>query len=494
MFSRYTLAFRDNVLHAPHNQHWFCPGNNPSTIAAKVMSYCSSVDGVIEGDYSNFDGRVSEWCQRHVMNAVYHRWFNKDFRKELKSYTDALIVTPARAKSFGFKYDPGVGVKSGSPTTCDLNTVLNAFLMYCAIRRTNPILTPETAFMMIGLAFGDDSLFERQYMKEWCKVVKALGMELKCEVCKPETGVTFLARVFPDPVYTSTSFQDPLRTWRKLHLTARNPNVPVEEAARDRLEGYLTIDKFTPVTSNYCRMVIRTLGDESLEMTARRMNRLDYWKEKPYWLSTGGSWPQREEDQELMLTCISHRTGFSEESLRDTIARLDNCNDRWSGPQLFEDVETPYKDTVTHDGTEVLSGVDRVLSLKQVENERKINHQRAVGGSRSMVPNEDRESATADIQQNERLRRNKGRRQRLASLQCGTREDANKIQQCPGGNVGKAQNQQDPGFQKTRSAHRTQPKQHPDGRRTPNRAPRKDREVETKPEGRDCSTPQGARN
>nr|UTQ50820.1 MAG: nodavirus polyprotein (domains: methyltransferase, RdRP, long-distance movement protein) [Koper noda-like virus 1] len=374
-FSQFTLAFRDQVLHAEHNKHWFCPGLSPVEIANKVRDYYLSVEGIIEGDYSNFDGRVSAWLQKHVMNAAYHRYFRREYSKELHSYTDMLIKCPARAKNFGFKYDSGVGVKSGSPTTCDLNTILNAFLMYAAVRKTNPMATKEEAFASIGLAFGDDSLFERQYKQQWVRLTEQVGMALKVEVCKPDTGVCFLARVFPDLENTNTSFQDPLRTWRKLHITNRDPNVPLEDAARDRLEGYLVTDGLTPLTSDYCKMVIRCFGKENERSLNKRLSRKDRLKEKPYWLTNGGSWPQSVEDVLLMLQCISHRTGVDDSTLRIAIAQCNNTTDLWAGPQLH-DTPRDYADGILPDGTPSEPVVDVVL----VEEQRNVNNSRATSG------------------------------------------------------------------------------------------------------------------
>jgi len=349
-FSAYTLKFRDAVLHEPENSHWFFPGRTPQEISEKVVEFVSKIGEPIEGDFSNFDGTVSDWCQRNVMNAVYLRYFNGRYNKELKKYTDMLISCPARAKRFGFNYEAGVGVKSGSPTTCDLNTVMNAFIQYCSIRMTLPDLEPADAFRCIGPAFGDDMLTERRYQKNMIKVVNALGMKIKMEIYKPEFGLTFLARVYPDPYTTTTSFQDPLRTWRKLHLTARDPNVPLAHAAMDRLESYLTTDKYTPVTSDYCNMVIRNYKKDD---DVKRTTRIDKDREKSYWLTQdGGAWPQKEEDVEMMWDVISNRTGIQIEVLRELKERLNAPNTTvWFGPPIEREEFGVYTNTILSDGT-----------------------------------------------------------------------------------------------------------------------------------------------
>nr|WAX26159.1 MAG: RNA-dependent RNA polymerase [Army ant associated Nodavirus 1] len=380
MFSRFTLACRDQILHAEHNKHWFCPGLTPEEISAKVCEYCQKIRQPVEGDYDNFDGSVSSWCQRHVMNAIYLRWVGREYRKDLGYFLDMLISCPARAKLFGFRYEAGVGVKSGSPTTCDLNTCLNAFLMYCAVRQTNAMLTPEEAFREIGLAFGDDSVHDIQYKNAMEKVVHQVGMKIKMEVCKPETGVTFLARVFVDPWATRTSMQDPVRTMRKAHMTSRDTNVPIADAAMDRTEGQLVTDGETPVLSNFAKMVQRVYKND-VKDHEKRMARKDRLKEKPYWLTTGGAWPQDPEDRHLMLEVMSARTGIEVAELLQMENHLDQLNDPWSVSAMDVDKEEPYKDCVKPDGTPADAEVD----ARNVQSERDVNHQRAVRGGDEVV-------------------------------------------------------------------------------------------------------------
>nr|QXN75416.1 MAG: RNA-dependent RNA polymerase [Grapevine-associated noda-like virus 1] len=372
-FSRFTLSCRDRLLHSETNEHWFCPGLTPVEIANKVREYCTQTPVVLEGDYSNFDGTVSAFLQRHVMNAVYLRYFHQTYSQEVRDYTEMLISCPARAKKFGFKYDAGVGVKSGSPTTCDLNSVLNAFLMYCAVRRTDPSLEPDMAFRMVGLAFGDDSLFDRQYKSQWQRVVDMVGMTIKIEECKPTTGVTFLARVFPNPVDTKTSFQDPVRTWRKLHITTRDPLVPLADAALDRIEGYLVTDALTPVTADYCKMVKRCYKSQANNLE-RRERRADHAKEKPYWLTTGGSWPQDPHDEELMLACMANRASVDVAELRGLRHCLSTTTDPWSVVPL----DIPAEQTgVAPDGQPNDAEVDTRL----IQQQRDVNHSRANQGA-----------------------------------------------------------------------------------------------------------------
>jgi len=233
--------------------------------------------------------------------------------------------------------------------------VLNAFIQYSAVRHTYPELKPAEAFQHIGLAFGDDSIFSSDFKQQFVKVADVVGLTLKVERYDPAQGLTFLGRVFLDPFTTDSTIQDPLRTWRKLHMTARDPCIPLATAAVDRLEGYLVTDPLTPVTSEYAQAVIRLVGDDA-EDRARRQARKSHNAEKPYWL-TSGTWPQREEDHDLMVSVISARTGITEEAIRNMQRHLETLEDLAALQTFDREYEPGYEDTLDPDG-QPLGGVD----------------------------------------------------------------------------------------------------------------------------------------
>lgn len=366
-FSKFTLKLRDEVLHAEHNNHWFMPGKTPADIADEVCRYVSGVDDPMEIDYVNYDGRVSAWCQRNIMNAAYKRYFDPAFHAELDGYLNTLISCPARSKRFGFRYDAGPGVKSGSPTTCDANTILNGYMQYYAVRRYyGQSLPRELAFQQVGLAFGDDSLFSSKFKKFVNAGSDHLGMEVKCEVYKPDEGIVFLARVFPDPLSTASSFQDPLRTLRKLHVTTRNPSIPIADAAYDRCTGYLVTDALTPLVSNYCNAMVRVYGPE-VASHEKRIARKTRDREKPYWYSAeANSWPQAEADIPLMTKCMSARTGIPEDKISEMSDALDSLESPWDSPTYNREAEAfPWKGTVYPDGTPGEAVDHRSIQRKQ---------------------------------------------------------------------------------------------------------------------------------
>lgn len=352
-YSSHSLAVRDFILHDERHSHWFCPGKTPAEIVETLRDFVAGVDTAIETDFSNLDGTVSVWMQRNIGQAIYLRATHPDYRVESQQLQDFEITAPARAKRFNFSYEPGVGVKSGSPTTCDKNTLYGEFVEFCALREVYPELGPQDLLPMFGPKFGDDSVSDQRLKRKIEQVCNALGLTIKIEKPNPEQGICFLARVFPNIHESTTSFQDPLRTLRKLHLTSRDPNVPIADAAVDRLEGYLVTDGLTPIIGDYARSVIRYYRPKC-SSDAKRLARRSRNKEKPYWCyggeSTTASWPQDARDDEAMVQCIAARLGVDVAVVRMRRLQLQAANNVMALPVFDRSEEdSPYQHTLDGD-------------------------------------------------------------------------------------------------------------------------------------------------
>jgi len=136
--------------------------------------------------------------------------------------------------------------------------------------------------------------------------------------------------VFIDPWTCGDSIQDPLRALPKLHLSFSNENVPVEVAAHNKAQGYLTTDPTTPLISHWCRAVLRVqpapeAGEilkyrTELHGDRRWVNSLDDETE---------TWPNPEETTPAMWTLVASAL---------------NCDvaDLAAYCQLLEKVRRPY--------------------------------------------------------------------------------------------------------------------------------------------------------
>lgn len=356
LVSQFTLSYTDVVLKADHNNGWYYPGRTPQEIVDGVCNFVTDCDGdVTETDFSNFDGSVSDWMQRMVAMQALLAAFEPEYHPTIRSFMDKIINCPAQSKRFGFRYDPGVGVKSGSPTTTPHNTIYNAAVDYVANRIAMPYGQPEEAYAMIGPKCGDDGLVRGTAAPYISKAARAFGLSLKTEHYNPEVGLCFLARVFVDPLNTTTTIQDPLRTLRKLHITMRDPTIPLADAACDRVEGYLCTDPLTPIISDYCKMVLRLHGPNATSLEVRQARRSRN-KEKPYWWTCDGSWPQSQSDSTLMKTIILNRTGITEDDFERLLSRFQSMTDVWE-PITIECDEHHNEHTIDEEGP-VLGSVD----------------------------------------------------------------------------------------------------------------------------------------
>nr|QYF49916.1 MAG: RNA-dependent RNA polymerase [Xinjiang mountain noda-like virus 1] len=373
--SRYTLAYSDSVLKTERNKHWYVPGLNPSQIADKVVNFVSQNDGdVIETDFSNLDGRVSGWMQRNIAQSAMVKAFKAEHRDEIRSFMDTIINCPAQAKRFGFRYEPGVGVKSGSPTTTPHNTIYNAAVEYVALRLTHPTGLAEQLYECIGPKCGDDGLSSGVLQAKIGRAAKLFGLELKVERYNPEVGLCFLSRVFIDPLNTNTTIQDPLRTLRKLHLTTRDPTIPLADAACDRVEGYLCTDLHTPLISDYCKMVLR-LYTPIASMREIREKRRSRNKEKPYWMTCDGSWPQNPDEAPMMKQIIVNRTGIDSDDVERLIGRFTAMKDIWE-PITYDTQTSSVAHTIDEEGVSPGS-VDKSFTKLQYAKQTRANQETA---------------------------------------------------------------------------------------------------------------------
>ena len=94
--------------------------------------------------------------------------------------------------------------------------------------------------------------------------------------------MTYLGRVFIDPLTSSDSFQDPRRFLPKLHLSA-NTQVSLEQAMYNKAIGYLVTDPLTPILSDWAQRQIELSG----LTTPLRLTMDEYFK-------TTNAWPQED--------------------------------------------------------------------------------------------------------------------------------------------------------------------------------------------------------
>jgi len=255
MMSCFTYSFKNDVL---KKFNWYGPGKNPSETIDRVREL-AIIRALAATDFFRFDGTMSEFLQKDIVLASYMRWCDEQRRAEFKRWFDQVFIKNGTTRN-GVKFKPGYGTRSGSPITTDGNTMVNAFVSFCALRMLG--YSPIEAFEKLGLYTGDDGLvpnYDNAIGKALQEVTTKLGLSIEPILVQQGEPVPFCGRYFVDPMVSRDSFQDPMRTIAKLHLTA-NKTVTMEQAITNKALGYLATDKLTPIIGSWADKVVSLTG------------------------------------------------------------------------------------------------------------------------------------------------------------------------------------------------------------------------------------------
>lgn len=335
--SAYTYAAKEEVF---RTMPWFMPCKNPREISAAVMELAEKHKEILSTDYSRLDGTLSYFL-RTVEHAVYKRLFNPKYRPRLLKLLDSEMTCPAFTDT-GLKYQQKSSRLSGSPTTTDGNTLIVAFVLYCAARNAR-MIKPGEITNIPGLVYGDDTLCGGLRASVMERTARDLGLTLKCEVSKECQPVTFLSRVFVDPWTTSTSVQEPKRALGKMHLSVIR-NIDKRLVARNKAKGYLATDKLTPLMSEYATHIL----EKTSMFTDDMMTKYDFTRDTNFWLYEYGeneAWPQTLCDLELMESVVAKHLDLTVDQLRTKCDEVKRGN--WT--PIHFDMEVPPNVIVRHE-------------------------------------------------------------------------------------------------------------------------------------------------
>jgi hypothetical protein len=319
--SCFTLSFKETLKQFK----WYGPGKTPTQMVKRLRDLATKdkFDWLCT-DYSRLDGTVSEWLQRNVIQAIYLRWVADDYKAELKRLLDLVFIKSGRTQH-GEKFDAGWGTRSGSPQTTDGNTMLCAFIDYCAYRTQG--FTPKQAFEKLALVYGDDGCRKSEpgLADALEGVAHTVGLKLKTDLVALEDPVPFLGRYFVNPSTMNDSFQDPKRTLSKLHLTTNKSLTPAQ-AATNKATGYLVTDKLTPLIGNWAATVLKITG-----LQAKAMSREESHK-------CSNAWPQS--NAEAIQSAVAKVLDIGEAELMALAKKIDEVTEL----DQFPVVLTTYRD------------------------------------------------------------------------------------------------------------------------------------------------------
>jgi hypothetical protein len=240
---------------------WYGIGKSPKKLIRRMREIAkdAGVHGIVPSDYSRFDGSVSKFLQDHVTLAICLRWLDENHRASFKYYHKEVFKKRA-VTAEGCAYDAGSGTRSGSPLT-SFNTLKSSYISYCALRNIG--YNKQEAYAKLGINAGDDGATANWggiYRDALEKASGDLGLKCESGIIAQYQPVPFLGRFFADPWTCDETFQDPIRTITKIHLTS-NRGLTLEQAACNRAHGYLSTDSLTPLIGTYCRRVLELCGN-----------------------------------------------------------------------------------------------------------------------------------------------------------------------------------------------------------------------------------------
>lgn len=290
MMSSFTYPFKNEIL---KKHPWYSPGMTPNEITNRLKDRTVK-EGVVVTDYSRFDGSISEWLQKHIVKSTYMRWCSQASKGEFESWFDKVFTQKAKT-THGVLYDPGWGTRSGSPITTDGNTLINAFVIFCANRNLGHDI--KTSFYNLGLYCGDDGYtpYEHGLPEAIVDVANDLGLTVDIEH-KKEGPYPFCGRLFIDPMVCPDSFQDLKRTLPKLHLV-RNGNNSTEQRITNKATGYLVTDAKTPILGTWASKIIELTKMEAKDVTHEEAYKMQH------------PWPQT--NAELILGAVSNHLNMT---------------------------------------------------------------------------------------------------------------------------------------------------------------------------------------
>ena len=329
--SSYSLPFADILKQAP----WYCPGKKPREIIdrlATVMRFEPGED-LEEGDYSFLDGTQSKDLEAIHRRAML-RWLSENHRGgyikvHRQIYKNSAVTTA------GYRYYPEWSIRSGSSVTSQGGSLVNAFVVYCAIRDLG--FDACGAWSRIGAIFGDDSVnanFRGEFRGAVERVARDLGLIYKSNLRLRGTPIQFLGRYFVDPSTTYDSFADPMRTIGKLHLSA-NKNVSPAQAATNKAIGYLTTDHLTPIIGTWAKRVVQITGLKFKHALGEEQYRCS------------NAWPQK--DRSAIATAMALVLGITTGELLEKDAAVAKAAGLDAFPVLF-DTTYDHKVTAVVDG------------------------------------------------------------------------------------------------------------------------------------------------
>jgi hypothetical protein len=250
-YSQYTQALSAYLK----RYEWYAFGRHPNDIARRVNFIANKAKFLVETDFSRFDGTHSR-ALYDLELSIMLRAFPVCEHETIRRVQACMYNAQARTTE-GVRYSIGGSRLSGAADTSVCNTIDNAFVAYCAARQTG--LSIQNAFVSLGLYGGDDGISIDIPSKVYEMVCSDLGLTLKARATMPHERVSFLGRIYPNPMGHTGHMADLPRQLPKL---CAHGGITMDkiQALRNKAAGHLVMDATTPVLGDWARMITRLYG------------------------------------------------------------------------------------------------------------------------------------------------------------------------------------------------------------------------------------------
>jgi hypothetical protein len=177
------------------------------------------------------------------------------------------------------------------------------------------------------LKYGDDTVDcnNNDFVARFIAAATDLGLKLEVQTVPKGEPLPYLGRYFVDPLTSVDSFQDPMRTISKLHLSA-NRSVEPSQAAANKAHGYYTTDAKTPIIGTWSKRVIEITGLKPKGLRSDEKYRMS------------NAWPQRSRENISEAMCKVLGIERGELELLDTIVNNITALDQF-GPILETEIQ-----------------------------------------------------------------------------------------------------------------------------------------------------------
>jgi len=260
-YSVYVYSFHDGVM---CKQPWYAFSKTPKQIAGRVCDILAAATHAVLADGHRYDGHVSRRA-RILERLCFLRYFARSYHARLNESMDKQFGIPGTTTE-GRKYFSGYSRGSGSAETSDCNSMLSAFIDYCAHRNTlvnGKKKSPQQAWDALGEYGGDDSVSANVDPAALRRSAELMGQDYDIAVVpRGEIGVEFLNRRFGFDVWTGdpSSMANPHRLLAKLWVGPRTLPQPLKRFA-ERASGYYRMDRNSPVIGEIVTLAHELLGD-----------------------------------------------------------------------------------------------------------------------------------------------------------------------------------------------------------------------------------------